>query len=151
MSRKNAGRPLVLLSLLLQAIANVTLAIPLTNSVSLLNNTIIPTALTAMKEFITQNVTSPGTSPNMIDYHVAGTPLILCITETGLPFTEAAVNRIIDYAIRKVVAKINAGSGNELLEQGKFWLLSPEIDMRITALPDARFTYFLLGKQFRPR
>ncbi|CAD6568943.1 MAG: hypothetical protein ASARMPRED_002230 [Alectoria sarmentosa] len=99
-----------------------------------------------LTEPTSQNATSPAVLPqNMFDYHVAGTRLILRITETGLPFTKTAVNTIVDAAIRKVVAKINAGFGAASIEGGRFYMLNKDIDLRITALPDNDFTYFLLG------
>lgn len=153
MSPKITRRPFCHLFLILQALAIAALSIPLTNPISLLlNNTLLPTASPPLTEPTSQNATSPAVLPqNMFDYHVAGTRLVLRITETGLPFTEMAVNTIIDAAIRKVVAKINAGFGRASIEGAKFNLLSKDIDMRITALPDKNFTYFLLGTQSRRR
>ena len=153
MSPKITRRPLVHLFLILQALAFIAaLSIPLTNPISLLlNNTLLlPTASPPLTEPTSQNATSPAVLPqNMFDYHVAGTRLILRITETGLPFTKTAVNTIVDAAIRKVVAKINAGFGAASIEGGRFYMLNKDIDLRITALPDNDFTYFLLGTLFR--
>ena len=147
-----------LLFLILQTLAiAAALSIPLTNPISLLllnSSTATPTAAASpppLTDPTSQNATSPAAAllpQNMFDYHVAGTRLILRITETGLPFTERAVNTIIDAAIRKVVAKINAGFGGASIEGGKFNLESKDIDMRITALQDVGFTYFLLGTLF---
>lgn len=148
MSRKKAPRALLPLSLILQALAMVTVAIPLTNPVPLLNSTTIHTASTWPEGLISQNATSAGLSLNMFDYRIAGTPLILRISETGATFSMEAVNLIIDAAIRKVVTKINAGHGAAPIDDGKFYQLSAHIDMRISALTNARLTYFLLGKQF---
>ena len=146
MSQRNARRPLILLFVLLQALAIITLTIPPTNPISLLNSTITSTAPTLLKDFVSHNVTSPGTAPNMMDYHITGTSLILRITETGHAFSKEDVNTIIDRAIRRVVRRINTGSGGERIQQGRFWQLSQQIDMHISALVDANFTYFLLGK-----
>lgn len=149
MSRGNVCRPLLLRSLLVQILAIVTLAIPHTNPVSLLNDTTTPTASMPNREIVSQNATSPSLPLYMFDYHIVGTPLTLRITETGHTFSQDAVNNLIDSAIRRVVGKINTGSGNEPIEGGRFWVLSSEIDMRISALGNGELTYFLLGKQFR--
>ena len=155
MSPKITGRPFCHVFLILEALAIIAaLSIPLTNPSSLLlNNTLLlPTASPPLTEPTSQNTTSPAVLPqNMFDYHVAGTRLILRITETGLPFTKTAVNTIIDAAIRKVVAKINAGFGAASIEGGRFYMLNKDIDLRITALPDNDFTYFLLGTLSRRR
>lgn len=146
MSRKNICRPLILIFLLLQPITIIASAIPPINPVSLLNSAVLPTASTPLKEPISHNATSPKTTPNIMDYHIVGTPLVLRITETGLTFTERAVNEIIDFSIRLVVRKINTGFGGEKIDHGRFSQLSTAIDMRIVALEDANFTYFVLGK-----
>ena len=158
MSPKDVPRPLgLLLFLLLEAFAVIALAIPLADPVPLLNNnnnnnnTVKPTASTPLEAIVPPNATSP--SPllpplNMFDYHVAGTSLILRITETGLSFTRNAVNTVVDAAIRRVVKKINAGVGNESIDGAKFCMRSADIDVQIGALSNAELTYFILGKRF---
>ncbi len=148
MSRKNIGRPVILLFLLLQALAIITLAIPLTNLVSLLNSSTTPTSSMPLDATISQNATSPSRPLDMFDYHIVGTPLTLRITETGGPFTQNAVNEIIDAAIYKVIMKINTGSGRKKIENGKFDMFAADIEMRIFALANEELTYFLLGKHF---
>ncbi len=148
MSRKNIGRPLILLFLLLQALAIITIAIPLTNPVSLLNSTTNPTSSISLDGTISQNATSPSLPLDMFDYHIVGTPLTLRITETGGPFSRYAVNEIIDAAIYKVIMKINTGSGKKKIEHGKFDTFAADIEIRITALANEELTYFLLGEHF---
>ena len=148
MSRKNVRRPRVLLFLLLQILAIVTLAIPLTNPVSLLNDTTIYPASTSNRESNLHNVTSPSNVADMIDYRIVGTPLALRFTETGRPFARTDVQAVIDAAIRKVVEQINAGHGKDHIKYGRFFGVSKEVDLRIWELQDADLTYFLLGKQY---
>ena len=93
-------------------------------------------------------MTSTRPPGNFFDYRITGTPLVLRITELGAFFTEEAVNKVIDAAIRRVVYKINTGFGPKPIEDGRFWVLTAEIDMRINALGNAELNYFLLGKQF---
>ena len=116
MSRRNVGRPLILLFLLSQALAIIASAIPPKTPVSLLNSTAIPAASTPLKSLTSHNVTSHEMTSVMMEYHIVGTPLVLRITETGISFTERAVNEIIDSSIRLVVQKIITGSGNEQIE-----------------------------------
>lgn len=151
MSQKNACGPLIILLLLFQTLATIASAIPLTNTVALLNSTIFPTPSSKPPEiliFHNENATSPGPLESYYDYRIAGTPLILRITEVGSFFTEEAVNKIIDSAIRMVVYKINTGSGGKPIEDGRFWWPTTDINMRINALANAQLTYFRLGKQF---
>lgn len=82
----------------------------------------------------------------MFDYRIAGTPLVLRITETGFPVTRIAVNKVIDAGIRRVVARINSGAGRAPIDGGRFGVPSAEIDMRINALPNAQLNWFLLGE-----
>lgn len=151
MSQKNARRPLILLFLLSQILSTIAFTTPPTDNVSPLNITKTPTASssTPLENLISQdeNATSPNSpEKNIFDYRIVGTPLVLRITELGSLVTRNAVNRIIDAGIRRVVAKINTGFGPKPIEEGKFWVLSTDIDMRITALEGAKLNYFLLGK-----
>ena len=139
MARRNVRGRVVLL-LLLPVFAICISAIPLTNPVSFFHNI-------STSRFASPNATSPGFSFDPLDYPIVGTPLVLRITETGKPFTEVAVNRIIDRAIREVVAFINRGSGRKSLEHNKFGALTEDIELRIQSIPDRGFTYFFLGKQ----
>lgn len=151
MSRKNIRKALSLhlpLFLFLQTLAIVTLAIPLTNPVSLLNDTMILTASTPLEESVPQNATTPSLPKNMIDYPIIGTQLVLRITETRNPFFKITVETIIDGAIRRVVKKINTGFGRKPIENGKFEMLGANIDMRIAALANEEMTYIMLGKRF---
>ena len=106
------------------------------------NSTILPAASSTPIEVFTsqgENATSPSALEDYFDYR---------ITELGSSFTKDAVNKIIDAAIRMVVAKINTGFGPKPIEEGRFWTLTTDIDMHITALENAELSYFLLGKQF---
>lgn len=150
MSQKNACRPFIFL-FLFKTLATIASTIPLTNTVSLLNSTILPAASSTPPEaFISQdeNATSPSAPENFFDYSIKGTPLVLRITELGSLFTKDAVNKVIDAAIRRVVAKINSGLGPESIVDGRFREVTIDIDIRITALEGATLSYFLLGKQF---
>lgn len=84
----------------------------------------------------------------MIDWPIVGTDLLLRITETGAELKREEVQRIIDSSLHIVVAKINSGRGSVAIEHGQFSQLTLHIDLRIYALEDQTFTYFVLGKQF---
>ena len=146
MSLYNIRRPAILLALL-QTLAIITLAHPFTNPVSLLNTTIRHTASTSLELPISQNGTTSGYPQNTFDYRIVGTPVILRITEVGLPFSPAGVGEIIDSSIQRVVRHINRGAGKRPIENDRFDTLSREIVLRITGLENAGLTYFLLGKQ----
>ena len=146
MSPNNIRRPAILL-VLLQTLAIITLAHPLTKPVSLLNTTIIHTASTSLELPVSQNDTTSGHSLNTFDYRIVGTPLILRITEIGFPFTQTGIENIIDASIQRVVRQIINGAGKQPIEKDKFEALSREIVLRIDALAHGGFTYFLLGKQ----
>ena len=151
MSQQNACSSLILLFLIFQSLAIIALTIPFTNTVSMFNSTILPAASSTPIEVFTsqgENATSPSALEDYFDYRITGTPLVLRITELGSSFTKDAVNKIIDAAIRMVVAKINTGFGPKPIEEGRFWALTTDIDMHITALENAELSYFLLGKQF---
>ena len=143
MAQRNVRGRLVLL-FLLQVFAVCISAIPLTNPVPSFHNITI-------SRFASQNVTSPGSSSNPLDYPIIGTPLVLRITETGDQFTEEAANRIIDRAISGVVTIINRGSGRDPIVHNKFVALTEDIDLRIQSIPDKGLTYFMLGKQAHRR
>ena len=143
----NNIRRLAILLVLLQTLAIITLAHPFTNSVSLLNTTIIHTASTPLELPVSQNGTTSGYPQNTFDYRIVGTPVVLRITEVGLSFSLAGVEEIIDSSIQRVVRQINRGAGKRPIEHDKFDTLSREIVLRITGLEDAGLTYFLLGKQ----
>lgn len=151
MLQKSAFGPLILLFLLFQTLAITALVIPLTNTISLLNSTITPSASSKpLEHFISpnENATSPGPLKAFFDYRIGGTPLILRITELGFLFSRSAIEKAIDSAIREVVLKINTGYGGESINDGRFSCLTTEIDIRITALANGHLTYFLLGKWF---
>ena len=143
----NVRRPAILL-VLLQTLAIITLAHPLTNPVSLLNSTIIHTASTSLELPVSQNGTTSGHPQNIFDYRIVGTPLVLRITEIGLPFSTAGIEDIINASIQRVVRRINSGAGKRPIEHDRFSALSPEIDLRISALENEELNYFFLGKQF---
>lgn len=83
----------------------------------------------------------------MIDWPIVGTGLVLRITQTGAELQPKDVEQIIDFSVQKVVAKINSGRGRATIDNRRFFHLTARIDMRIFALQDAVFTYFVLGKQ----
>ena len=146
MSPNIIRRPAILL-VVLQTLAIITLAHPLTNPVSLLNTTIIHTASTSLEISVSQNGTTSGHPLNTFDYRIVGTPLILRITEVGFPFSQTGIENIIDASIQRVVRQIINGAGKEPIEQDKFEALSREIELRIDALVHGGFNYFMLGKQ----
>ena len=152
MSQKNSYKPLIHFFLLLQILAIITFATPLTKpTVLLTNNTTTPPSSMIPHETLPTSQNSNTTMPlpppkNMFDYRIAGTPLVLRITETGFPVTRIAVNKVIDAGIRRVVARINAGAGRAPIDGGRFGVPSAEIDMRINALPNAQLNWFLLGE-----
>ena len=147
MPRKDVRWPFLPLFLLLQALTIVTVAISLPDSVSLLNSTIHSISPAPFNNTALNDSTLPRTSLNTIDYYIIGTALLLRITETGRPFSEAAVNEIMDAAIHEVVRKINAGAGKDKILHDSFAEITPAIELRIKALEDARLTYFLLGER----
>ena len=146
MSPINIRRPAILL-VLLRTLTIITLAHPLTNPVSLLNTTIIRTVSTSLELPVSQNGTTSGHHLNTFDYRIVGTPLILRITEIGVPFSQTSIEYMIDTSIRRVVKQINSGAGKQPLEQNKFAEFSREIILRIDALAHGGLNYFLLGKQ----
>ena len=139
MARSNVRGCFVLL-ILLHAFTVCVSAIPPTSLVPFLNNVTI-------SRFASQNVTSPSSSSNSLDYPIIGTRLVLRITETGEVFTEAATNRIIDRAISEVVIIINRGSGRDSIKNNRFGDMTEDIELRIQSIPDKGFTYFVLGKR----
>ena len=147
MLHKEVRNSCLFFPLLFQAFAIFIPAQPYTDPVSLLNATKVPTAQKPYGGLISKNVTLPGRLSNRVDYWIVNTPLVLRITETGREFTVSVVDRAIDSAIRKVVAKINTGFGPERIDPETFYYLSGEIDICIKALQDAEFTYYFLGKR----
>ena len=139
MARRNVGGSHGSL-FLLQVFAICVLAVPFTNPVPFFHNITV-------SRFASQNMTSPGSSFNPVDYPIIGTRLVLRITETGDQFTEAAVNRIIDSAINEVVTIINRGSGRDSLVHNRFGAMTEDVELRIQSIPDKGFTYFMLGKR----
>ena len=152
MSRKDVRGSLVLVLVLLQGLAISTLTVPPSPPIALLNNTETLTASVPNQGLVYHNVSSPSQFPNMFDYPIAGTPLVLRIIETGRMFMQTTINNVMDSAIRFIVKRINAGDGRDFIDHGVFRVVSNQVDLRITSnedlTPDESITYFLLGKEY---